>query len=304
MQRVNEGDAGGPTLFARLGILFGLFFIMLIAVSATVLLIGKLNLSPRTEGLTVALFQNLLVFILPALIYARVISHTPFRALTLSNSMDCRQIIGVILAFVIGLPFLNQIILWNESFTFPSSMSGLEHLFREMENNAQKATGILLSTSSIGGLISGVLIVGVITGFGEELFFRGGIQKAMTDSGVNHHLAIWLPAILFSTLHFQFYGFIPRVILGAFFGYLLFWSDSIWVSTTAHALNNSIVVITAWIANRGGEAFDVERYGVTENGFPWIALASCILLFLLIAYGKRFFFENNNFRYRPLKRNL
>lgn len=296
----------GPdrTLFARLAILFALFFIMLIAVSATVLLIGKLNLSPRTEALSVAFAQNILVFILPVLIYARIFSHNPLKTLSLSHNINIRQVIGVVLAFLVGLPFLNQIIQWNESITFPSSMAGLENVLREMENQALKSTEILLATSSFGGLLSGVLIIGILTGFGEELFFRGGIQKTLRNCGIGHHWAIWVTATIFSALHFQFYGFIPRILLGAFFGYLLFWSDSIWVSALAHALNNSLVVITAWLSNRAILSFDVEKFGINEGGMPWMAIVSCILFFLLIRYGKRFFFEGSEFRFRPLKRNI
>ena len=75
-----------------------------------------------------------------------------------------KVVMGVLLLFVIGLPFLNQIIHWNESVSFPSSMAGIESVLREMENNALKSTEILLSTSSVGGLISGILIIGVLTG--------------------------------------------------------------------------------------------------------------------------------------------
>lgn len=304
MQRRYQKSSGEGTLFARLGVLFGLFFIMLIAVSVSIVLIGKFHLNPRTEGLLIAVIQNLLVFIVPALIYARVFSHDPFKTLDLSNGINLRQVIGILLLFVIGLPFLNQIIHWNESFSFPSSMAGIESVLREMENNALKSTEILLSTSSVGGLISGILIIGVLTGLGEELFFRGGIQKAMVDSGMNAHIAIWITAFIFSALHFQFYGFIPRILLGALFGYLLYWSRSIWVSVLAHAINNSLVVVTTWLAHRELISVDVEKFGIMESGFPWIAMLSMVLLLYFIKYGKGIFFKPCERGFRPLKGNI
>lgn len=292
------------SVFSRLGVLFGIFFIMLIAVSACALIIGKLHLNARTEALSIAALQCILVFIIPTLIYARVFSHNPFKTLEITNPLQFKQILGVIIAFIIGLPFLNQIIFWNESITLPSSMSSLETPLRDMENNALKATEILLNTSSIGGLISGIFIIGILTGFAEELFFRGGIQRGMEQCGINHHVAIWTAAFIFSAMHFQFFGFVPRILLGAFFGYLLYWSKSIWLSSLAHAINNSMVVITAWLTEKGIFSFDIERLGTNSNGFPWVALGSLVIFTVFIFFCGNSIFSSSTERIRPLKRNI
>ncbi len=274
-------DRDGSVVF-RLGVLFGLFFIMLIALSGVALIIEKLQLSPRTEGLIVASLQCVLVFIIPTLIYGRTFSKKPLKYLEISSPLNFKQIIGIFISFLIGLPLLNQLIEWNASFSFPQSMKSIEELFRSMEYNAAKATEILLSTSSIGGLISGILVIGILTGFAEELFFRAGVQKAIERSGFNHHVSIWIAAFIFSILHFQFFGFVPRLLLGAFFGYLLYWSNSIWVSSFAHALNNSLVVATAWITQKSSFSFDIEKYGVMESGFPWGAILSAVIFGLFL----------------------
>lgn len=292
------------SLFARWGVLFGVFFIMLIAVSLLAGVIGHFNINPRTSGLMVAAVQSIFLFIVPAVVYARVFSHSPWKELDLIRGLELRQILGVALLFFIGLPALNQIISWNEGMTLPGIMRGMEETLREWENQAQKASEILLDTSSFGGMLCGLLVIGVLTGIAEELFFRGAIQKSMEASGINPYVAIWCAAFIFSTLHFQFYGFIPRLLLGAFFGYLLFWSRSLWVSAFAHALNNSVIVVTAWLTRKDIISTDVEQWGISTGGFPWIALASIVLFLLLAIYGRRLLFYPSLSKIKPLKRNL
>ena len=132
----------------------------------------------------------------------------------------------------------------------PDALSGLEKSLKALEDSNKEQINILLGEPTIGSLIMSVLIIGLLTGLGEELFFRGTLQNIFRTRPMNPHSAIWITAIIFSALHFQFYGFIPRVLLGAFFGYLILWSGSIWLPIFAHALNNSLVVITSWISSR------------------------------------------------------
>lgn len=286
-----SGRTGFASLLARLGVLFSLFFIMMIALSMGVILINKIECDERTKGLIIASLQCVLVFIIPALIYARISSRSPIQEVGMDCSPKGKQIFWVVLLFIIGLPALNQIIFWNESISFPPSLSGVEATFRRLEEQAQKSTEILLSATSIGGLISGILIIGVLTGFSEELFFRGALQRGIVASGVNPHCAIWFSAFIFSFMHFQFFGFLPRLLLGAFFGYLLYWSGSIWLSAFAHALNNSLVVLTAWLIKNDFLSIEIEKIGVCESGFPWIAIISIIIFLLLIIKGKNSMFR-------------
>ena len=278
-------------LLARLGILFGLFFIMLMANSFISASISIFKLDERTEALTVSAIQSIFVFIIPSLIYARCVSSKPAVVLDLNRRPYLTAIGGIIVIYLIGLPFLNQVIYWNGAVTFPASLKSIESIFHDMEDRAMEWTEILLSSTSVGGLISGILIIGVLTGFAEELFFRGSLQNIMVRRGINPHLSIWCAAFIFSFLHFQFFGFVPRLLLGAFFGYLLYWTDSIWVSVTAHALNNSLVVVTSWLTRNEIISIDVESVGILERGFPWIALISLVLLTLVIGKYKDSLFK-------------
>ncbi|MDE6028127.1 MAG: CPBP family intramembrane metalloprotease, partial [Muribaculaceae bacterium] len=100
------------------------------------------------------------------------------------------------------------------------------------------------------------------------------------------------------------FGFVPRLLLGAFFGYLLYWSKSIWVSAFAHALNNSIVVATAYLTQKELITINVEEIGISTNSFHWIPLVSAVIFIILTVYCKRIFFYPSISKIKPLKRNI
>lgn len=197
-----------------------------------------------------------------------------------------RWLICALALFYISLPMLNQTIWWNENLPVPDA--GLWHTLRELEDSAAAVTRIMLGGESVGSLIACVLIVGVLTGFCEELFFRGALQKTLGMCGLGPNAAIWVSATVFSLLHFQFFGFVPRLLLGAVFGYMMLYSRSVWVPASMHALNNSIVVVVTWLANRGAANADiVEDFGVAKEGVPLTALASAIIVAAMISTWKK-----------------
>lgn len=276
----------GRGLLAKLGILFFAFFLMLIVVGVVKAITdAALPGNPRNAFLITSTLQSLLVFILPACIVARICSPEPTAYLQIPDPK--REIFWLIAPamLLIFMPAANWIVAWNESLVFPQSLNGIEALLRSWEESAAETTGMILGDPSAWGLISGIIVIGMLTGFAEEMFFRAGVQRAMTTSGWNAHAAIWLAAFLFSTFHFQFFGFFPRLLLGAMFGYLYYWSGSIWPAALAHALNNSLVVITAWLASNGLDTQTIEQAG-TEN--PWLALISfCATLGLGIIINRK-----------------
>ena len=106
------------------------------------------------------------------------------------------------------------------------------------------------------------------------------------------HIAIWTTAIIFSAMHFQFYGFIPRVLLGAFFGYLAFWSGSLWLPIFAHALNNSLVVLSTWLVKRNAINIDINKIGTeyTSDSLIFIAIsviATTLVIVILYRHYKQ-----------------
>lgn len=239
----------------------------------------------------VSVLQNLIGFCGTAFFTALFLSTTPLSMLGLTRLGTSRALLGIVLIFAVGIPFLNQITWWNTQMHFPSALSALEQTLRQWEDAALHSTDSMLATRSVGGLIVNILVIGIFTGFSEELCFRGTMQKVIGSSGHNGHLAVWITAVIFSLLHFQFFGFLPRVILGAFFGYLFLWTGSIYISATAHALNNSIFVLLHWLTLRGYTPGNFDGVGVTHSGFPAIACLSLALVLCIMIGMKPYLFS-------------
>lgn len=280
-------------IWQKVLIILGIFILFLVISSLVVPLLQKIiDAGTRSGLLTLSVIQSFLLFIFPAFISARIISRRPMELLGLTKAPGLLPILGVVFAYLIALPALNQLIYWNEHFIFPENFSELGESLRHMEEKAQDTSTTMLAISDFWGMIVNLLVIGILTAFGEELFFRGALQRSLASSGKNH-LAIWLTAFIFSFMHLQFFGFVPRLILGAWFGYLLYWTQSIYVPIIAHFINNGVVVVCAWLTING-YGFEFDRFGVTEEGFPTAAFISLIATIAFLIFFRRTFFNTGN----------
>lgn len=122
--------------------------------------------------------------------------------------------------------------------------SWAEKTFKPMEESAAQLMETMLQMNGLGDLFINLFIMAIVPAICEEFLFRGLIQGQLTKLFKNVHVGIWLTAIVFSAIHLQFYGFLPRVVLGALFGYLMIHTGSIWTSVLAHFINNGLAVLT------------------------------------------------------------
>lgn len=277
----------------RLAILFVSFLIGLILSSIFVGLIDQFSYGDsRTHILLSSIVQCLLAFCLPAFVLAHFCSKDWGVWLKLTKMPSLKSIAGVLLIYVISMPAMEALIEWNSSIHLPESLSSLENTFRTWEDNAQETTKTILETQGMLAVISGVLVIGILTGFSEELFFRGGLQGIFQRSSIGKHMAVWSAAFIFSMMHFQFFGFFPRLLMGAFFGYLLIWTETLWVPIFAHALNNSMVVIAAALTGDANasmmESTNTAMYAANPVG---VAL-SIFLTVVLLVFGRKYLFKD------------
>jgi membrane protease YdiL (CAAX protease family) len=169
-------------------------------------------------------------------------------------------------------------------------MSGLEACMKESENQMMELTKFLTDFENIQEFIAGIFVIGVLAGIGEEVFFRGLIQPKIRLYTGSIHWGIWLTAIIFSAIHMQFYGFLPRVFLGAIFGYLYVYSGSLVYPILAHIFNNSITVLLVYLAKQGNIEFDVEA--TDQVSYP-LAFLGLLVLLVGIYYFKRLNLRND-----------
>ena len=309
VQREHENylmERKGIKLWSVLLVFIGTFLVMLFVTGMLQTWVATSGLSALAGILVGSAIQGIMAFMIPSLVAARMESNRPFVRLGLAGKQEFRWYAGVVILLLLSMPAMNQIIYWNSEIHFPDSMSALESALRSWEDRAAAMTDVILEGNSAMMLISGVLVVGVLTGFAEEAFFRGGLQRIFCGHGVNAHVAIWVTAFIFSAVHFQFFGFIPRLLLGAAFGYIFLWTGSLWCAAFAHALNNSLVVISAWLQNSGLLSTDIEGIGVSGTGFPLFFAVSLFLTVVFIRYHKKFFnkkFYGSEERTRDNRRN-
>jgi membrane protease YdiL (CAAX protease family) len=121
--------------------------------------------------------------------------------------------------------------------------SWLEQKFKPSEEMAERLSELFLRDDSGVHLWVLILSMAVVPAIFEELVFRGILQPLIARMSRNVHVGIWLSAALFSLIHMQFYGFIPRLLLGAVLGYLVIWSGSLWTAIFAHFVNNALAVL-------------------------------------------------------------
>ncbi|MEE4285067.1 MAG: CPBP family glutamic-type intramembrane protease, partial [Mariniphaga sp.] len=190
-----------------------------------------------------------------------------------------------ILVFI-SLPLINFIGEWNMCMEFPEFLAGLERWMKNAEENAAELTEAFLNVETTGGLLFNLFMIAFLPAIGEELLFRGVIQRIFTNWTRNHHWGIWISAILFSALHIQFYGFVPRMLLGVLFGYLLVWSGSMWLPIVAHFFNNGFAVVAMYLVDKNVLNPAVEEIGAT-TGSRYAAILSLALVFLLMFLIKK-----------------
>ena len=220
--------------------------------------------------------QSIGVFIIPSLLFAILFEGNVFGYLKLDKKPYQLSIILAIIIVLFSSPFINFVGEINSKMTLPSAFSSIEHWMRASEDAAENITKLFLKTDGFGGLLFNILMIGIIPAVGEELLFRGIFQRILSEWTKSIHWGIWISAILFSALHIQFYGFIPRAILGAIFGYLLVWSGNLWIPILAHFVNNTIAVIAYYLFGKGIIKVDPDKIG-TNSDYQVAAIFSILL---------------------------
>ncbi len=239
--------------------------------------------------LTMLTVQDVLAFIVPAIVAMAIFYRRPLHAMCIDRAPSWRALVLVVVFYVVSLPAMNWLVETNQAMSLPPWMSGIEQMMRSLEDSAADATEQLLAINSVGKLLACLFVVGFMAGLSEEMLFRGAMQRTMHDSRLGIHAAVWITAIVFSAFHLQFFGFFPRMVLGLWLGYLLVWSRSLWVPIIAHTLNNSSVVIFSYLANKGAvsEGFG-DHLGLPAQGaFPWVAIASLIVSLAVAVWAHR-----------------
>lgn len=230
--------------------------------------------TPAMRILTV--MQDVFMFIAPALAAAVVSTRQPAQLLEIASPVNWRLLMLGVCVMICAMPAMNYVIWLNSQLPLPGA---IEQTLKGMEDRASAMVVTLQGAHTIPNLLMSLLIVGIFAGLSEELLFRGAFQRLMSTGGINAHAAIWIAAVVFSLMHMQIYGFVPRMLLGAFFGYSLLWSRSLWVPIILHALNNSVYIVSHYIS--GEEASALDSFGAGAD-YAYVAISIAMTAFGLI----------------------
>ena len=223
-------------------------------------------------------------FVIPPLILAYLFSQKTGEYLFLKKNISAVNIFLVIVLMLAAVPLINFLADLNSKMTLPSFLAGLESWMKEKEAAAAGITKKFLEIKSVPELILNLGMIALIPALGEELLFRGIVQRIFSEWTKNSHAGIWISATLFSAMHLQFYGFIPRLLLGVMLGYMLVWSGSLWLPIIAHFFNNASAVIALFLYSKGSIPFDPDKIGTEESTSTYVIFSVLIFFSLLYVF--------------------
>lgn len=229
--------------------------------------------------------QTASMLLLPPLCMAYLWSKQPLQWLKLTGESfkDSKDLMAKSVAAIgimlVALPAINLLSHLNQQMTLPAFLEPMETWMKTQEENAAQMTELFMRVTTFDGLIINLLLMALLPAIAEELTFRGVLQRLLQGKDHNTnipHIAIWSSAIIFSAIHMQFYGFVPRMLMGALFGYMLVWTGSIWMPMLMHFTNNAMAVLLYFVAYRAG--WNMEQVdAIGTNDTLWLGIVSMVV---------------------------
>ena len=241
------------------------------------------DISHRKYISNILAINHLSTFLLPVLVLLSLLYYNKWTSIVrLTTPKNIGLLILGVFWLLLSYPFIEWLYTVNKAIPLPQWMNTMEDSTNEIVIN-------LLGTPDIGLLFLNLLVMAILPALGEELVFRGVVQPNLIKMVSNYHIAIWITAFVFSAIHMQFQGFLPRMVLGALLGYLSFWSKNLWFPIIAHFFNNAIQVVAFFIVKKNNIEIDLNN----NFEFPIYILIISLILFLGIGwYFYRYFLQN------------
>ena len=277
----------------RILLLFMLMLIGLILAGGLITLIGAVINGSDGDAVTMiyigTVLQSFIVFVVPAFLLAYSVDKNAFGYLGMSDNRRLgHHTLYTLAIFLFSYPFISFLSQWNSQMVLPEAFSELEKTMRSMEDAAMETTNVILSLDSVGGMLLNLLVVALLAALSEELFFRGALQQLLGKWLNSGHAAVWISAAIFSLVHFQFYGFLPRMLLGALLGYLFLYGRNLWIPIIFHFVNNASVIIFHYF---WGDASWFQELDELPLTLPFLITAVMSALATLLLFHS---FKNRN----------
>lgn len=276
-----------------------LFFLLLFSFTGLLLSIVFISiLAPVMGGIdslnfirVMQVFQSVFIFLVPALLCAYLFNEDGWQYLKIKKAVNLKVLIYSIILIVAIQPLISFTGYYNKMMTLPESLSELEQSMQAMENSAAALLERLMADHSPDVVIANFIVIAVAAGITEEFFFRGSLQQLVKKICHNRHVTVWITAFIFSFIHFQFYGFVPRMLLGALLGYIFLWSGNLWIPVIVHILNNALSVALYYKFHSTPVYDRLESFGTGDT--VWATVASIAVTGVILSLLSREYQRNN-----------
>jgi membrane protease YdiL (CAAX protease family) len=227
-------------------------------------------------------------FFVTALLFSNFATKKWF-AYSKANQFVSSQLVGyVVILSLFLIPVIACLGYFNDQITFPESMQKIETWMREMEESGKLLMQTLTADATLPILLINIIVMALLPAIFEEFLFRGALQPFFTKWFANKHVAIILTAFIFSAIHFQFFGFIPRFLLGIYLGYLWVWGKSLWLPIIAHFMHNAISIIVDYCAQKRGIDFETIDPSQITGFYPVVLFCTFfVMLGIYFLWKKR-----------------
>ena len=290
-----KGIYANRSPFFHTGVLFAMlltgFVISTCFTSLIYLLVGiasgNIALNPIDQPVLILqsaqLISAVFMFLFPALSTAWLCSDHPKDFLNLRAFPPVRLLALICLTTLLLAPTVSLTGYFNEKMQLPAFMAALEEWMKSTEELANSLIQKIISEKGVIAFAINLIVIAVAAGVTEEFLFRGALLRIIQRKIRNHHIAIWVVAIIFSAIHFQFYGFVPRMLLGAYLGYLVYWTKNIWIPVFAHFFYNAVAFIGMSHTSLKEHALFADE--IAPEDIRWLSITAgvCLILFIYCA---------------------
>lgn len=284
MKAFEESSTQSKIIYLFIFCLAGLFLAGSLVTAINGFWSGQLMLSAWGLRLSSAI-QMVLMFFMPAITLIVWSGQEPVSFLGLNRYGGVVNLSILALAILlVSMPFISLLTQINRLLILPDGLSSLELWMQNLERSAQETTNLLLAGTSIWDYLGNMLFIGVFAAVAEEVFFRGALQQLLVKLFKNKHVGVWMTSFIFSLMHLQFYGFLPRIILGVLLGYLFVFSRNLWIPILIHFLNNALVVTLSFFFKENSVHQYLENPPITSIFIITGLVSLGLLIYLFWVY--------------------
>lgn len=239
--------------------------------------------------------QAVFGFFIPALVTAWLLNRQPLKLLGFSPGIKISQAGLVVLIMGASLVVSASLSYFNNIIPIPGSW---KVTFDKWENSYIEQVTAIIGLNNSGEYILAIIVMAFLPALCEETLFRGGLQNFLTRSTKIPWLSILIVSIIFSAVHFSWYGFLSRFFLGVILGFIYHYSGKIWLSILAHFLNNALAITVIYIYKMQGKPLK-EAIADNGGGSYWGILLlpvviGLLLFFKRLSYGSALFTKRSN----------